>query len=125
MNLENVSRWAVVTGASGGLGRAFALELSRRGHPVVLVARRREQLELLAREIESRGGGAEVVVADLSKADGVNAVVTTAARLGGVEILVNNAGFGSFGPLLGHPAARELDEVALNIGAVVALTRAL
>src|SRR5262245_1582643 len=125
MNSENVSKWAVVTGASGGLGRAFALDLAGRGHPVVLVARRREELERLAREIEGRGGRAEVVVADLAKPDGVDAVVTAAARLGGIDILVNNAGFGSFGPLLAYSAARELDEVALNIGALVALTRAL
>jgi len=125
MNAENASRWAVITGASGGLGRAFALQLAGRGHPVVLVARRRLDLERLARDIEGRGGRAEVIVADLARPDGIDALIAATARIGDIDILVNNAGFGSFGPVLAHPAARELDEVALNIGAVVALTRAL
>lgn len=125
MTSENASTWAVVTGASGGLGRAFALELAKRGHPVLLVGRRREELERLAREIEGRGGRASIVVADFARSDGINPVVESAPVLGDIAILVNNAGFGSFGPLLAHPAVRDLDQVAVNIGALVALTRAL
>ena len=117
--------WALVTGATGGLGRAFARELAERGHPILLVARRREELERLAREIERSGGRADVVVADLVAPDGITKVAAAAARVGGIDILVNNAGFGTFGPLLGHSPARDLDEVSLNVGAVVALTRAL
>jgi uncharacterized protein len=125
MKSETTSTWAVITGASGGLGRAFARELVTRGRPVMIVARRREELDLLAREIEAGGGRAEVVVADLVAPDGIDTVLSAAARVGGADILVNNAGFGTFGPLLAHSPARDLDEVALNIGAVVALTRAL
>src|SRR5262249_4016490 len=111
--------------ASGGLGRAFARELAKRGHPILLVARRRDELEQLAREIERSGGRGEVVVADLVAPDGIKTVAAAAARIGGIDILVNNAGFGTFGPLAAHSPSRDLDEVALNVGAVVALTRAL
>jgi len=125
MKSDAATAWALVTGATGGLGRAFARELAKRGHPILLVARRREELERLAREIERSGGRAEVVVADLVSPDGINTVAAAAAQVGGIDILVNNAGFGTFGPLLAHSPARDLDEVSLNVGAVVALTRAL
>jgi NADP-dependent 3-hydroxy acid dehydrogenase YdfG len=85
MSADNTLRWAVVTGASSGLGRAFARELASRGRPVVLVARRRQELELLAEELENQGGRAEVVVADLATPDGVTAVVAAAGRLGGAS----------------------------------------
>ena len=125
MTSEATKAWALVTGATGGLGRAFARELAARGHPMLLVARRREELERLAREIEPSGGRAEVVVADLVAPDGIHKVAAAAARVGGIDILINNAGFGTFGPLLAHSPARDLDELSLNIGAVVAVTRAL
>ena len=116
--------WAVVTGASAGIGRQFALALSDRGHPVLLVARRREELEGLGVEIGKRGARARVLVADLATTEGVD-LVRVVARLGDVGVLVNNAGFGSYGPFLQQPVARELEQVALNVGAIVALTRAL
>jgi uncharacterized protein len=125
MKSEAVSAWALVTGATGGLGRAFVRELVKRGRPVMLVSRRRVELDLLAREIQDSGGRAEVVVADLATPNGIETVVAAAARVGGIGVLVNNAGFGTFGPLLAHATERDLNEVALNVGAVVALTRAL
>jgi hypothetical protein len=125
MKSEAVSAWALVTGATGGLGRAFVRELVKRGRPVMLVSRRRVELDLLAREIQDSGGRAEVVVADLATPNGVETVVAAAARVGGIGVLVNNAGFGTFGPLLAHAPERDLNEVALNVGAVVALSRAL
>jgi short-subunit dehydrogenase len=125
MRSQSKRQWAVVTGASGGIGRAFALELAQKGHPVLLVARRRDELGRLAAEIVERGGRAEVAAADLTTPEGVALVVEAAAALGEVEVLVNNAGFGTYGPFLEQSAAREHDEVSLNIGALVALTRAL
>src|SRR5262245_47042274 len=115
MTSEAATAWALVTGATGGLGRAFVRELAARGHPMLLVARRREELERLAREIERSGGRAEVVVADLVAPNGINTVAAAAAQVGGIDILVNNAGFGTFGPLLAHSPARDLDEVSLNV----------
>jgi uncharacterized protein len=83
------------------------------------------ELDLVAREIQDSGGRAQVVVADLATPNGIDTVVAAAARVGGIGVLVNNAGFGTFGPLLAHAPERDLNEVALNVGAVVALTRAL
>src|SRR3954465_420729 len=90
---------ALVTGASAGIGRAFALGLAARGHDVVLVARDAARLEQLAAELTAAHGvDTQVLAADLLTDDGVAAV---AARLGyahpAVDILVNNAGFGTFG----------------------------
>src|SRR5215510_14911396 len=122
---HNKQRWAVITGASSGFGRAFALQLAESGQQVLLVARRQQELERVAAEIEQRGGVAEVLVADLVAPGGVDVVVRRATNLGEVDVLVNNAGFANYGPFLSQSAARELDEIALNIGALVALTRAL
>ena len=123
--VTNQHEWAVVTGASSGIGRAFALELARRGHPILLVARRRDELQRVAAEITAGGGRAEPLVADLASAGGVEAVVRAAEALGDVGVLVNNAGAGSYGPFLEQPVGRDAAQVALNIDAVVALTRRL
>jgi short-subunit dehydrogenase len=117
--------WAVVTGASSGIGRAFALELSQTGHPVLLTARRRAELDELAAEIALRGGHAEVVVADLATPEGVETVAQATRALGEIDVLVNNAGVGVHGPFLEQSAARERAEMALNVTAVVELTRAV
>jgi uncharacterized protein len=116
--------WAVVTGASSGLGREFALALAGRGHPVLAVARRGERLRALADEVSARGGRLEPLTADLSTSDGVEAVLARAAPLP-VELLVNNAGVAIYGPFSSTAAERELELVRLNVEAIVALTRGL
>jgi short-subunit dehydrogenase len=116
--------WAVVTGASSGLGREFALALAGRGHPVLAVARREERLRKLADEVGARGGVLEPLVADLSTAEGVEAVLARAASLD-VELLINNTGLASYGPFASTAAERELDLVRVNVEAVVTLTRGL
>ena len=116
--------WAVVTGASSGIGRAFAIELAGR-YPVLLVARRAAELNEVALEIAERGGRAESLVADLATAEGVEAVGVAVEKLGDVGVLVNNAGVGSYGPFLEQSADRDSAQVALNIGAVVGITRRL
>jgi short-subunit dehydrogenase len=123
--VSNQHEWAIVTGASSGIGRAFALELARRGHPILLVARRGDELQRVATEIAAGGGRAEPLVADLASAAGVEAVARAADALGDVGVLVNNAGAGSYGPFLEQPAGRDAAQVALNIEAVVALTHRL
>jgi short-subunit dehydrogenase len=117
--------WAVVTGASSGLGKAFAAQLASRGYPVMLVARRERELEDVAAEVRRLGGEARVVVADLSSAAGLGAVVGALDQVGPVDVLVNNAGFGEYGPFLEQRPEADAGQVALNIGAVVGLTRAL
>jgi short-subunit dehydrogenase len=117
---------ALVTGATAGIGRAFATALAARGHDVVLVARDGARLESLAAELRARDGvSAEVLAADLSVDDGVAAVD---ARLGDVDapvdILVNNAGMGTYGTFVELDLARELAEIQLNVLALVRLTHA-
>jgi short-subunit dehydrogenase len=114
--------WAIVTGASSGIGMAYARELSRRGFPVLAVARRRERLDELARESSSRGGMLETFVADLTTESGLRSVVSRAAELGEVELLVNNAGMANGGDFLGVSLEQEIRAVRLNIEAVVTLT---
>src|ERR687898_1001995 len=118
------SGWAMVTGASSGLGREFALALAARGDPVLAVARRGERLRALADEVGTGGGRLEPLVADLSTGGGIEVLLARAASLP-VELLVNNAGVASYGPFSSIPAERELELVRLNVEAIVALTRGL
>ena len=111
---------ALVTGASSGIGAEFAKQLSERGYEVILVARRKERLDELASKLS---GPAHVVVCDLaSEADQLSGRV---AALGlEVDVLVNNAGFGTHGRFTEIDPAREAEEVRLNCEALVTLTHA-
>jgi NAD(P)-dependent dehydrogenase (short-subunit alcohol dehydrogenase family) len=83
----------LITGASSGIGRAAALKLGAAGARVLLVARNRERLEEVAKLVEKAGGEAAILAADITDADGVDALCRTVKRdFGGVDILVNNAG---------------------------------
>lgn len=97
MNEINPERgWALVTGASAGIGAEFSRQLAARGHPVVLTARRRERLDGLARELrETHGVDARVIEADLAD-PGAPAAIAAALEADGIvpEWLVNNAGYG-------------------------------
>jgi NAD(P)-dependent dehydrogenase (short-subunit alcohol dehydrogenase family) len=105
-NFDLAGRIALVTGASGGLGRHFADVLARAGAAVALAARRREQLDSAVREIAAAGGRAAVVTCDVSDAASVRAAVAAAeAALGPVDLLVNNAGIAISKPLLEHSEA--------------------
>ena len=110
---------ALVTGASSGIGAEFARALAERGHEVVLVARRRDRLEQLAEQI----GSAHVVECDLA-AD-PDRLVREVEELGlTVDLLVNNAGFGTWGRFVDSDPRKEAEQVRLNCEAVVVLTRA-
>jgi hypothetical protein len=117
---------ALVTGASAGIGRAFAVRLADRGYDLVLVARDTARLEALAKEIgEAYNASAEVLTADLSDPA---ALATIEARAGDpgrpIELLVNNAGFGTAGRFAELPIERETQEIQLNVLALVRLTHA-
>ncbi len=106
---------ALVTGASAGIGRAFAERLAREGHDVVLVARDRARLERLATELRGRHGiSTEVLVADLADREQTEEVCRRLADPERpVEVLVNNAGFGLHRPFLDNDVAQE--EAALDV----------
>jgi hypothetical protein len=113
---------ALVTGASSGIGAELARGLARRGHNVGLVARRRDRLEELAGEL---GGElrAEVLEADLETQSARDALAQQIERLGlRVDVLCNNAGFGTYDDFTELDRERELTEVRTNVEAVVDLT---
>ena len=117
--------WALVTGASSGIGLAFAQELARRGHRVLAVARRRDRLEALAREAAEQGGSIVPLVADLRTGEGLALVVERMAGLGTIDLLVNNAGVATFGDFQHSALEQEIDAIRLNLQAVVTLTHAV
>jgi len=115
---------ALITGASGGIGAEIARELARRGHNVVLVARRKARLEALAEELSSEFGiRAETVASDLAKPASRSRIQGRMTELGlDIEILVNNAGFATGGAFDASDPARELEQVQVLVEAVVVLT---
>ena len=118
------TRRALVTGASAGIGEAFARQLARRGYDLVLVARRKDRLEKLARELTSANAvTVDVIEADLSTPAGVAAIEARLAD-GDIDLLVNNAGFGTRGEFTDLPIDREMEELDVNIRALVRLTHA-
>jgi len=115
---------ALVTGASSGIGEAFARRLARDGRALGLVARRADRLEALAAELRT-AHGVEVFVlpSDLAQSGAVSALAAELEERGlTADWLVNNAGFGTFGRFDQLPLARELEEITVNVEALVELT---
>jgi short-subunit dehydrogenase len=118
-------RWAVVTGASSGLGRGLAARLAARGMSLVLTGRNEARLDAAAEQIRRAAPRVKVetVAADLSTRSGVSALLDHVGDRP-IEVLVNNAGFGSYGPFAEADLEREADEVAVDVSAVVTLAHA-
>jgi short-subunit dehydrogenase len=115
---------ALVTGATAGIGAAFARRLAARGHDLVLVARDQARLEALAVELRERHAvRAEALAADLSGDEGVERVVVRIAALPALALLVNNAGFGTAGALATAPAEVQERMLRLHVLAPMRLTR--
>jgi uncharacterized protein len=117
---------ALITGASAGIGSAVAGELAARGHGLVLVARRKDRLDTLARKLSAEHGvRAETIACDLSKPAARDRLPRRVQQRGlRVEILINNAGFATGGAFHESDPARELEQVRLLVEAVVALSSA-
>jgi len=118
---------ALVTGASSGIGREIARRLAADGGDLVLVARDRERLDVLAKELTAAHDGvaAEVLVADLAdpaQLAAVEARVADAERP--LDLVVNNAGFGTYGTFAELDVEAEQREIAVNVTALVRLTHA-
>jgi 3-oxoacyl-[acyl-carrier protein] reductase len=111
---------ALVTGASSGLGRRFALVLAKNGASVVLVARRKERLEALAREIEATGGKALPIAANVAdRAEVARAFDAARAKFGPVTVLINNAGVAKPSSFLGMREESWRQTLDINLDAVV------
>lgn len=115
---------ALVTGASSGIGEALARRLARDGRALGLVARRADRLETLARELrDGHHVAVHVLPADLTQPGAVGRLVADLDARGlAVDWLVNNAGFGTVGRFDQLPVARELEQITLNVEALVELT---
>ncbi len=115
----------LLTGASGGIGRAAALRMARHGARVALFARRQEPLRALAKEIEDAGGEALAIPGDVcSTVDAYRAVVETTARFGRLDALVNNAGVGYLREVA-EATDDEIDEqLQINVRGAIRMTRA-
>lgn len=117
--------WALVTGASAGIGVALARQLAADGAHLVLTARRQDRLESLARELSSKHNvQTEIFAADLAKPDAADKIFAfTKGKQIKVDVLVNNAGFGSYGEFAKSDLNWMLQMVEVNCSAVVHLTR--
>lgn len=115
---------ALITGASSGIGKELANALAERGYELILVARRKERLAALAKELTSTHKTTVTVYAMDLSTPGSSAALETKVLADGhsVDVLVNNAGFGTNGRVADENRARVAEEIQLNIGTLVDLT---
>lgn len=124
--------WALVTGATGGIGAEFTRYLARHGHDVAITGRNTDKLDELVAELEPTGARVLSLPVDLGapatddRPGGADELVSRLAEEGvRVDTLVNNAGFGALGDVLETPTERLVEMLQVNVVALTALTRAL
>jgi len=120
--MNHTQKRALVTGASEGIGRVFALRLAQKGYSLTIAARNSERLDSLLGELA--GTGHRKVVADLSSSAGIAAIVRELTEGDRTHLLVNNAGYGLLGDFSEIPYAKHRDMIHLNILALVELSHA-
>lgn len=115
---------ALITGASAGIGAAFARELAARQTDLVLVARSQDKLQELANSLKARYSiQVDVIAQDLTAPDATETVCQTVQQLGrSIDLLINNAGIGDYGDFVESDRAFQLKTVQLNIATIVDLT---
>jgi short-subunit dehydrogenase len=117
-------KWALVTGASSGIGAALARELAKHGAKLILTARRLDRLEKLAGELKAKGTEVRIVTADLNDPAAPQKIFEATEGVGiTVDILINNAGLGQYGAFCASPVEQELGQIRVNCEAMVRLTR--
>jgi uncharacterized protein len=119
------ARVALVTGATAGLGREFCEQLAASGHDIVAVARDTTRLEALARDLAAKHGvRVEVVTADLSTDEGADRVIARIADDPAIDVLVNNAGFGTRGSIAAGPSDPQDAMLRVHVMAPMRLAQA-
>jgi short-subunit dehydrogenase len=114
---------ALVTGASSGIGESITEQLAARKFELVLGARRKDRLEVLAERLRKEHGvEVHVVQVDLATSGGARDLLAVAEQIGPIEVLVNNAGFGVYGTMADQSVDRTLEMVELNVGSLTYLT---
>jgi short-subunit dehydrogenase len=124
-NTQNFNgKWALVTGASSGIGASLARELAKHGAKLILTARRLDRLEKLAAELTAKGTEVRIVTADLNDPAAPQKIYDATEGAGlPVDVLINNAGLGQYGAFCTSPVEQELGQVRVNCEAMVRLTR--
>jgi uncharacterized protein len=118
-------RTAVITGASSGIGQAYAERLAQLGHDLLVVARRKDRLDALAKRLASEGKiKVEVIAADLADPEQLAKVERRVAAMPEIELLVNNAGFGAYMPFEKLPPERAAALINVHVMAATRLARA-
>lgn len=116
---------AFITGASSGLGAEFARQLAAKGANLILTARRQSRLEELAQELESQYAiSVEILTADLADSDGLQAAAERIRLLPNLDLLINNAGFGTHGRFHQVESSKHAVQLAVHVNASVLLAHA-
>ena len=125
MDKTSIGKWALITGASQGIGYELTLLFAKDGYDLVLVARDRARLDEVAKEVQAKSGSqVKVLVKDLAVAGAAREIFEELDRDRiPISILVNNAGFGFQGRFAEHELQRDRDLIQVNITALVELTR--
>ena len=124
--MEYTGKTTLITGASAGIGVAYAEGFAARGSNLILVARRKDRLDEVAKSVSKKYGVSVTVIAQDLTAPGAVAKLekAVAAKKLTIDVLINNAGFGINGFFINEDRSRTQEEIALNIGVLVDLTAA-